>query len=146
MIRLEPAASRATLVIQVLWFAAWLVVTVVAITLAPSSEGHGTHTQLGLAPCPAVLMWGRLCPGCGLTTSFTALVHGNFGAAFTSHPIGPALYAIFTVTALASLAAALRGKRLQTNTRPFNLLLISLFVVFFAYGFWRFVWGPQVAL
>lgn len=141
MVRLEPASGKLTLVLQLLWFGAWLTITAIALYLTPVASGHGTHTQLGLAPCPSVTIFGRLCPGCGLTTSFAALVHGNFGLAFSSHPLGPLLYAGFTILAVSSFVASIRGSRLQTNTRPFNLTLIVFFAVFFAHGIWRFFYG-----
>ena len=36
-----------------------------------------THTQLGMEPCNMVVMTGKPCPACGMTTSFSLLVHGD---------------------------------------------------------------------
>lgn len=144
MVRLEPAPGRLTMTLQLLWFVAWLAVTTIALVLAPSPLGHGTHTQLGLAQCPSVTLFGRLCPGCGLTTSFSAFAHGNLALAFSAHPFGPLLYLGFTALTISSLVASIRGKKLQTNTRPFNLILVAFFVAFFAHGCWRFFYGPLV--
>ena len=53
---------------HVVWFGSWVVITAIAAVLRPDPSHHGTHTQLGLPPCPAVLLFHRPCPGCGLTT------------------------------------------------------------------------------
>ena len=39
----------------------------------------GTHTQLGMLPCNFVILTGRPCPSCGMTTSFALLVRGEGG-------------------------------------------------------------------
>ena len=44
---------------------------------------------------------GRPCPSCGLTRSWSALLHGDLGAAFRFHRLGPPL-----LLALVLLAAA----------------------------------------
>ena len=36
-----------------------------------------SHTQLGLDECSFVEMTGKPCPSCGMTTSFSLLVHGD---------------------------------------------------------------------
>ena len=74
--------NRTKLSGQLSFFFVWLAITLIAIVLRPDPSGHGTHTQLGLPPCPSVLLFNRPCPGCGLTTSFTAVLHGDFVAAF----------------------------------------------------------------
>ncbi len=63
-----------------------------ASLLEPSSSGFGTHRALGLPPCIFQYLTGILCPSCGLTTSFTHLMHGDLGAAFQVHPLGPVLF------------------------------------------------------
>lgn len=120
-----------------LWFAAWLGVTGVAAWLKPSPDGHGTHHQLGLAPCPSALVLSRPCPGCGLTTSWTALIHGDLPAAFQAHALGPLLYLAFAATAWLGLVAALRGKRLLTDTPKFNRGLAVGVAIFAIYGIAR---------
>ena len=43
----------------------------------------GTHEQLGLPPCGFRTLTGHPCPGCGMTTCFSLLAHGDFPAAWT---------------------------------------------------------------
>lgn len=49
--------------------------------LSPDPSGHGTHQQLGLAPCSFLLLTGRPCPSCGGTTAFAHFVRGEWPSA-----------------------------------------------------------------
>jgi len=138
MVRFEPATSRKFLSGQLLWFLFWCAVTGIALYLTPKPEGHGTHTELGLPPCPSVMFFGRPCPGCGLTTSFTALVHGNIPFAFHAHPLGPFLYLVFTVTAFMAIYGWITRLHMNTSSQMFNRSLCALLIVFFAFGAVRF--------
>ncbi len=128
----EPDARRRAA--NAVIFGAWFVVTVIAAFLRPDAHGHGTHQQLGLPPCPSVLILDRPCPGCGLTTSWTAFVHGDFATAFQAHALGPAFYLAFTVAAWLNLYAGLRGLRVITDGKTFNRGLIAAVTVFLVYG------------
>ena len=46
---------------QLTFFFVWLFVTVVGLCLHADPSGHGTHTQLGMPPCPSVLLFNRPC-------------------------------------------------------------------------------------
>jgi hypothetical protein len=117
-------------------FAAWLAVSGVGRWLHADPQGHGTHRQLGLPPCPSALMLGRPCPGCGLTTSWTAFLHGDLATAFRAHPLGPFAYLAFTGFAFVGLACAVRGVRLVYDRRRENLLFAAA-LVFLAFGLFR---------
>ena len=130
---------------QLSLFLVWLGITAVAAYLHPDASGHGTHTQLGLPPCPSVLLFNRPCPGCGLTTSFTAFVHGDFGFAFHAHPLGPLMYVALTVWAWLGLYGFLKNKRLDGSGPTFNRAMIAFVVVFFAFGIVRMAVSPRFA-
>lgn len=49
--------------------------------LSPDPRGHGTHQQLGLAPCSFLLLTGLPCPSCGGTTAFAHFVRGQWPSA-----------------------------------------------------------------
>ena len=66
-------------------------VLVLAAWFQPSSDGHGTHTQLGLPPCGWVVGLGIPCPSCGMTTSFAHAADGNALGAFKAQPAGALL-------------------------------------------------------
>lgn len=52
-----------------------------ALWLTPSTQGLGTHQQLGLPPCSIIQLLGTRCPACGMTTSWAYLVRGQVWAA-----------------------------------------------------------------
>lgn len=137
MVKFEPDWPRRRLTGHLTWFALWLGVTLVAALLHPDSRGHGTHMQLGLPPCPSVALFGLLCPGCGLTTSFAALAHGRIDLAFEAHPFGPILYALFTLSAFACLFGWWNRRRFDTNSVAANVAIAVLVCAFFGYGIWR---------
>jgi len=122
---------------QLIWFFSWLIVTAFAIYLHPDPNGHGTHQELGLPPCPSVLLWDRPCPGCGLTTSWTAFVHGDFAMAFHAHPLGPPLYLFFTAGALLSLYGWRKKVLLLTDTSTFTRWFAFGFAIFIGFGAYR---------
>lgn len=134
----EPVAVLRSISGQLVYFGCWLFVTVTGLLLTPSADGHGTHQELGLPPCPCVLIFNRPCPGCGLTTSFTALLHGRFKDAFKAHWFGPLLYAIFTATAFAALIGFVRKRRFNMNHPTAQRLLMAFTIVFVSYGVIRF--------
>ena len=139
----EPAPNRKRIAGQAIYFSVWLTITVIAICLTPSVTGHGTHEQLGLPPCPSALLFSRPCPGCGLTTSWTAFVHGQFGASFRAHPFGAALYLFFTGTAFMALKGFLRVQRMNIESRGFNRALIAVALIFFTFGLTRMALTPN---
>ena len=69
---------------------------VLARKLEPDPRGFGTHTQLGLRPCAFLTVTGRLCPTCGMTTSFAWFVRGRIDRSWQANPAG-CLYALLTV-------------------------------------------------
>ncbi len=88
--------------------AAWAVL-VTASWLHADGRGFGTHQQLGLPPCTFEAMTRVPCPGCGLTTSFTHMAHLSPWSALDAHPMGPVLFLITLVVAVAAPWAAKRG-------------------------------------
>ena len=141
MIRAEPAHNRRSLAPYLLWFTAWCVITVIGLILTPSADGHGTHRQLGFPPCPSVLMLGRPCPGCGLTTSWTSLLHGDLGHSIAAHPFGPLFYFGFTISAFVALWAYWRQKYF-VYAKSFNVAMAAIVVVYLAFSVWRFIDPP----
>ena len=135
---IDKGASRRSLTGQFVWFTIWLIATMVGLYMTPSASGHGTHTQLGLPACGSMALLGRPCPGCGLTTSWTSLIHGHIVEAFQANWFGPILYLGFTFTAIFSLFGYLRGWRFNFAHRGANRLLGWLVAGFVVYGTARF--------
>ncbi len=94
--------ARGNMWSRVTWFilfATPLAVMITAAFLTPDPQGHGTHTQLGLPPCGFLVYTGIPCPGCGLTTSFTNMIRGNFTQATMANAFGVPLFLVsfFTI-------------------------------------------------
>ena len=138
----ETAANRRDLAGSVLLSLGWLFCTVVGLSLKPDAHGHGTHQRLGMPPCPSVLLFDRPCPGCGLTTSWTALLHGDLSLAFHAHALGPFLYLGYTAFALGTFVLLAQGRRWRDG-RWVTPIFASLFGVFLAYGLARMALTPH---
>ncbi|MBX3119949.1 MAG: DUF2752 domain-containing protein [Fimbriimonadaceae bacterium] len=138
MIQRTLGLTRRQLGSHLVWFLIWVCVTGVALFLTPNPNGHGTHQQLGLPPCPSVLVFGRPCPGCGLTTSFTSMVHGQFTHAVQANPFGPILYLAFTISALVCLYGYVRGIKFDIGTRSGTWALGCLLTAYMVFGIVRF--------
>lgn len=141
MVKLVPGMTRIERFNQALWALVFFGILGTALFLTPSPNGHGTHTQLGLPPCPSVLLFGRPCPGCGMTTSFTYLAHGQIREAFRVHALGPILFFAWGASAVAAAYGAFRGLRMDTTSRAFNWSMAAFALAFFLYGAFRFQQG-----
>lgn len=139
----EPIPHRKYASSQLTLFGMWAFITACGSYLHPDPSGHGTHTQLGLPPCPCVLLFHRPCPGCGLTTSFTALIHGNIRFAFHAHPLGPFLYLGITVWAWLGIYGFIKGQRLDGGGKRFNQVVSAFAIIFFAFGIARLILTPN---
>lgn len=78
----------------------------VSAWLTPDPSGMGTHTQLGLPKCTMAAMTGLRCPGCGMTTSWSLVMHGDVETALATNFGGTVLclLAIFSVPILMGIA------------------------------------------
>jgi hypothetical protein len=71
-----------------------------------------THTQLGMPPCNFILMTGKPCPACGMTTSFSLLVRGDVAASLRANWAGTATALLWAVTLVWAAASGIKGKPL----------------------------------
>ncbi len=134
-----PEQSRSPLAGQAVLFGAWFILSFIgAVILHPDVNHHGTHTQLGLPPCPSVVFFGRPCPGCGLTTSWTHLLHGQVREAFQCHALGPILYGLFTLMAFMALYGYLKRMRFDISAKPYGQMITTFVIIFVSYGVIRF--------
>jgi hypothetical protein len=115
-----------------------LVMVGVGLYLTPDPAGHGTHQQLGLPPCTIYYLTGRPCPSCGLTTSVSAILHGQFGLAWRANPMGFVIVAAATAIAFNSLFALLWGRSVRIENTRFTLLLLALLTLWLLHGVVRF--------
>ena len=118
---------RIFLTILAVGFAA---VIAVAAFLRPYSEDGvantmATHTQLGLEPCSMVVLTGKPCPACGMTTSFSLLVHGDVGNSLKANWVGTLFCASIIVLTPWLVASAIRGRLLWVrNAEMFSTILL----------------------
>lgn len=81
-----------------------ILVFITAIRLTPyDANGQPlkmeTHRQLGIPPCAFLERFGKPCPACGLTTSFSLLMHGDLLGSLRANFVGT-LLAIFCLGAI----------------------------------------------
>lgn len=89
------------------------VVFAVAAGLNPYDEegrprSHGTHRQLGLPACAMRTVTGIGCPSCGMTTTFSLLMHGDHAAAWRVNWAG-CVVAVLAVLATGWFAVVAAG-------------------------------------
>jgi hypothetical protein len=72
----------------------------------------GTHTQLGMLPCNFVILTGKPCPSCGMTTSFALLVRGDVRASLRANWAGTLIAVLWAATLVWAAASGVRGRAL----------------------------------
>lgn len=97
---LKSSFSAVPYIVYIIFF---IFITSISFSLYPSTDGHGTHRQLGLPPCGFLTVTGYPCPSCGLTTSFSYLVRGNWFDALRTQPFGLVLSIVIVLAAMTSV-------------------------------------------
>ncbi len=87
-----------------------LVLLAVASQLEPDPRGFGTHRQLVLYRCTFEWLVGRPCPSCGMTTSWSHLMHGQPLAAWRANAGGTTLAIVSLLVGPWLIAAAIGGR------------------------------------
>lgn len=93
--------------------------------LSPDPRGHGTHQQLGLAPCSFLLLTGKPCPSCGGTTAFAHFVRGEWPSAIRANAAAFVL-ALVCAAMIPWCALSTAQKRLIGITNLERTLLIGI--------------------
>lgn len=101
------------------------------LTAALPSQGAGIQI------CFFRYLTGLPCPGCGLTRSFSCILHGDFARGYEYHPFGYILLAIFLVAAFTLFLPASRRSQIEDfmRSRQSRLKLVYLTLI---YGFITF--------
>jgi hypothetical protein len=121
---------RIVLVVFALMFA---VVLGIAIKLDPYRNGRtwtqATHTQLGLPPCSFYMVTGIPCPSCGMTTSFSLLMHGDVLNSLRANWVGTSLATFCVLFIPWSIGSALRSRVLIVQSVEITLTrLVAAFL------------------
>ena len=110
---------------------------VVALVVAAVGAGQLLASSFHVGwPCPFLAITGLPCPGCGLTRSVLALMHGHAADSLRWHAFGPLLFAgLVTSLAAAAMPAMVRGPVLKAiaaveSKVPLGMVLLILFGIF----------------
>lgn len=131
-------ASRGDRIVAIILGCVAFAVLVIASRLTPSSEGHGTHTQLGLPACGMYLATGRPCPTCGMTTAFAALAKFDLWLAFKTQPMGALLGLGTSVFVWGAAHVAIFGSRLGTIAMRMLTARVAWTVVVLGAASWAY--------
>jgi hypothetical protein len=71
-----------------------------------------THTQLGMPPCNFVILTGKPCPACGMTTSFALLVRGDVSASMRANWTGTLIALLWASMLVWAVAGVMAGRPL----------------------------------
>ena len=96
------------------------------IGLESDARGHGTHEQLGMAPCAWPMRYGIPCPTCGVTTSATHLLQLRPLTAFATQPFGALLTLLGLVYVVTAVRYVWRGESLVARVADWPLGRLSL--------------------
>ena len=132
--------ARAFLGIMALGF---LAVFGIAAWLHPYDEtgqpySMATHTQLGMAPCNMVVLYGKPCPSCGMTTSFSLLVHGDVWNSLKANWVGTLIAAFWMGLIPWGLLGAARGR--VAWVKNLEMFLTVAVGIVFALMVLRWIW------
>jgi hypothetical protein len=87
-----------------------LALLIIALQLDPSTDGAGTHQQLGLPVCSFIELWGVRCPSCGMTTAWALATRGEWHRALEANVGGYLLAIIALVNVPSSCYFFIRGR------------------------------------
>lgn len=123
-------------------------VLIIAWRLAPSTQGVGTHRQLGLPACQWMVSFGRPCVTCGMTTAFSHMAHGDVVASFKTQPFAAVLSIVVACGAWLATFAAFSAARIDrivvSLLRPRVLWIIAGLVL--AAWWYKIAVTPPVTL
>jgi hypothetical protein len=137
--------QRYVRVILALMAVGFTAVLIIAACLRPyDADGNpysmGTHQQLGLQPCNMVVLTGKPCPACGMTTSFALLVHGDVANSLKANWVGTLFCVGIAVLTPWAAASAYRGRLLWVrNGEMFATILLTTLLVLMM-GRWLVIW------
>lgn len=77
--------------------------------------------------CPFKVATGMPCPGCGLTRSSVALLHGDLGTSLYYHPLGAAIVAAAVVVGVIDFVVWWRGRRPGAQPVPPSWIMERIF-------------------
>lgn len=140
--RLTWRASWWIRLILVVLTVPWVVVFIVAIRLDPyendgAARRFGTHQQLGLPECNFKTLTELPCPSCGMTTSFSLIMHADIWNSLKANFAGTALASFGLLFIPWAFASAFCGR--FVFIRSLEIVVFRLAIIFLVVLFGR--WG-----
>ena len=114
------------------------VIFLAAAWVTPSDRGVGSHHQLGLPTCGWIAAADLPCPTCGMTTSFSHAVRGQFLQSLFAQPMGLLLAIGTFLTGVLAIFTAVTGRSLALIWMPFCSRKYIILLVIFALLAWGF--------
>lgn len=133
VVRVRRAAAR---VWGAVIAAACATVLVIAARLEPSGSNLGTHRGLGLPQCGFLLVTGVPCPTCGMTTSFSWMMHGHPLHAFLAQPLGALLCLGCAAAVILGVWTAVSGRYVAIDWYRFSPGWMALSIGLLIAGGW----------
>lgn len=99
-----------------------------------SPRRMATHRQIGLPPCTFYAVSGLPCPSCGMTTSFSLLMHGDVHGSLRANAVGTLLagFCLLLIPWCLASAVVRRTLFIRSTERTLTfvvLVFLSLMVV-----------------
>ena len=116
-----------------------IVLLAVAARLQPAEQGFGTHRELGLPECSFLVLTGRRCPSCGMTTSWAYWMRGDVPRAVEVNAGGAMLALAATLLGPWLLVSGCRGRYVGFRLNEYVLIaaaVATVTVVLIQWG-WR---------
>ena len=134
-------ATRGERIVGALLALGCLSVLVIAAWLHADTNGHGTHTQLGLSECAWAEYFEAPCATCGMTTSFAYAADGRWLSSLLAQPFGALLTVLTSIVFWGGLHISATGSRLGAAVGPAisTRALVIGTVLFLAA--WAFKWA-----
>lgn len=119
----------------------WVTVFTIGALLNPYFEDGTprrmeTHRQMGLPECTFKEVTGYPCPSCGMTTSFSLLMHGDVWNSLRANFAGTVLAALGLVYVPWSVLSAWRGRFMYIRSLEMTLFRISIVFIVLLFGRW----------
>jgi hypothetical protein len=104
------------------------------VLLAAALPSQGAGIQI----CFFRYLTGLPCPGCGLTRSFSCILHGDFARGYEYHPFGYVLLPLFVLVASTLFLSVDRRSQLEDFVRSqqprFRVVYLTFIYGFIAFG------------
>ncbi len=133
--------TRAFLAIMAFGF---LIVFGLAAWIHPYTEDgtpltQASHTQLGMPACNLMVMYGKPCPSCGMTTSFALLAHADVWHSMKANWVGTLLAMFWLGLIPWGLYGAVRGRLLWVRNGEMFLTVAVGVILFLMIARWVWV-------